>query len=154
MREIALKTGDAAPDFTLPNQNGKEISLSGLKGKRVLLSFHPLAFTGICEIQMKALEVKREALTECNAVALGLSVDSTPAKKAWAEAIGVEKTDLLADFWPHGEVARKYDLFVEKMGFSGRANILVGEDGRIEWIKVYELKEIPDLEAVLRFLKC
>ncbi len=153
MREIAIKVGDPAPAFTLANQYGKELSLSDFKGRRVLVSFHPLAFTPVCEIQMKALELKRAVLEDLNTVALGLSVDSTPAKKAWAEHMGVEQTDLLADFWPHGEVARKFDLFIEDKGISGRANFVVDASGNIAWLKVYQLREIPDIEEVIRFLQ-
>ncbi len=153
MRELKLKIGDKAPDFTLKNQDGQEVSLSSLKGKKVLLSFHPLAWTGVCAVQMKSLDIKHEELSKLNTVALGMSVDSVPSKKEWADYLELEQTDILADFWPHGEVAQKYDLFIEKAGISGRANILIDEKGNIEWYRVYEIPEIPDLEEVIRHLK-
>lgn len=155
MTDIALKVGDKAPDFTLKNQNDQEVRLSSLtgSGKRVLLSFHPLAWTSVCELQMRALELKAPSFEELGTVALGLSVDSGPSKKAWAASMGVEKTDLLADFNPFGKVTRDYDLWVEKLGASGRANIVVGADGTIEWIKVYPIPRIPDIEAVIEFLQ-
>lgn len=56
---MAVKKGDRAKDFTLSDQDGKEVGLSGFKGKRVLLSFHPLAWTPVCADQMKALEKNR-----------------------------------------------------------------------------------------------
>ena len=152
MRELKLKPGDKAPEFTLKNQGGQDISLSSLKGKKVLLSFHPLAWTGVCEIQMKSLEAKYAVLEALNTVALGMSVDSMPCKKAWAAHMKVEKTHLLADFWPHGGVAELYGLFIEKLGSSGRANVLIDEKGNIEWSRVYEMSEIPDLEEVIRVL--
>jgi peroxiredoxin len=153
MRDLKLKPGDKAPEFTLKNQYDKEISLSSLKGKKVLMSFHPLAWTGVCEIQMKSLENKYGELEALNTVALGMSVDSVPCKKAWAAHMKVEKTHLLADFWPHGDVATLYGLFIDKAGISGRANILIDEKGNIEWVRVYEIPEIPDLEEVIRVLK-
>ncbi len=153
MKEAVLKVGDAAPEFTLSNQEGEEISLSSLRGKKVLLSFHPLAWTGVCEIQMRTLEVKAEALEKLNTRAFGVSVDGVPAKKAWAEALGIKQTGLLADFWPHGEVARKYSLFREKDGFSGRANILIDEEGKIELVRNYRISEVPDIEEIVRFLQ-
>ncbi|HOD15384.1 MAG TPA: redoxin domain-containing protein [Spirochaetota bacterium] len=153
MRELKLKPGEKAPEFTLKNQYGQEVSLSSLKGKKVLLSFHPLAWTGVCEIQMKSLETKFAVLEELNTVALGLSVDCVPCKKAWAEHMKVVKTHLLADFWPHGDVAALYGLFIDKLGSSGRANVLIDEKGNIEWSRVYEMSEIPDLEEVIRVLK-
>jgi peroxiredoxin len=153
IRELKLKIGDKAPDFTLKNQGGQEVSLSSLKGKKVLLSFHPLAWTGVCAVQMKSLDIKNEELSKLNTVALGLSVDTVPSKKEWADFLELEHTDILADFWPHGGVAQKYDLFIEKLGFSGRANILIDEKGIIEWYRIYEMSEIPDLEEVIRHLK-
>ena len=74
MREMQLKAGDAAPDFTLKNQYGQDISLSSFKGKKVLLSFHPLAWTPVCEIQMRALETKHADLEKLNTVALGIKI--------------------------------------------------------------------------------
>lgn len=153
MPQSTLNINDPAPDFTLQNQNGEAISLASFKGKKVLLSWHPLAFTPVCEIQMRTLEIKAADFEKLNAVALGLSVDAGPAKKAWAEQMGVAKTHLLADFWPHGGVTKQYGLFIEDKGISGRANILVDEQGKIEWIKVYEIPELPDVEEVFRHLK-
>lgn len=153
MREIQLKVGDTAPDFTLKNQYGQEISVASLKGKKALLSFHPLAWTPVCEIQMRGLEAKHADLEKLNTVAFGISVDSVPCKKEWADYLELENTDILSDFWPHGDMAKRYGLFIEKAGISGRANILIDEDGKIEWIRVYEIPEIPDIEEVIRHLK-
>ena len=153
MKDISIKTGDIAPDFTLKNQNDELISLSSFKGKKVLLSFHPLAWTPVCEIQMRSLENKYRIFRELNTMAFGISVDSAPCKKEWAEYIDIDLTGLLCDFWPHGDVAKKYGLFIEKAGISGRANILIDEAGRIELIKIYEIPEIPDIEEIIRFLK-
>jgi len=152
MRETVLKPGDTAPDFLLPDHNDNKISLSGLAGKRVLLSFHPLAWTPVCEVQMRTLEIKHALLEKLNTVALGLSVDGVFSKKAWARHMGVEKTSLLADFWPHGQVAAQYGLFIEKLGFSGRANVLIDPAGKVEQVWVYEIPEVPDIESVIRFL--
>jgi peroxiredoxin len=155
MDETTLKPGDEAEHFTLKNQWGKEVKLTAFFeiGQRVLLSFHPLAWTSVCEIQMKALELKYDTLEDLETKAVGISVDSVPAKKEWSKAIGVEKTDFLSDFWPHGEIAKKYDLFIEEKGISKRANVIVGKTGKIEWVKVYDIPEVPDIEEVIRFLK-
>ncbi|MCU0597998.1 MAG: redoxin domain-containing protein [Desulfobacterales bacterium] len=153
MTEIKLKPGDKAPQFKLKNQHGEEISLASLKGKKVLLSFHPLAWTPVCEVQMKTLEIKKAELDKLNTVALGISVDSTYCKKEWADFIDIENTHLLSDFWPHGDVAKLYGLFIEKAGISGRANILIDEKGKIQKIWVYEIPQIPDIEEVIESLK-
>lgn len=145
----ALTPGTAAPDFSLPDQNEKVVQLSSLRGKKVLLSFHPLAWTDICAKQMKSLEEHRGELDRLNTVALGFSVDSVPCKGAWAKDLGIEHTQLLCDFWPHGGVAAAYGIFREKNGFSERANIIVDENGVITFVKIYPIKELPDIDEIL-----
>ncbi len=147
-----LTTGDPAPDFTLKNQQSKKVTPMALEGNRILLSFHPLAWTSICEIQMRTLEAKKSEFEDMDVIAYGLSVDSAPSKKAWADAMGVKETNLLADFWPHGKVAADYGLFNEEMGASLRANVLIGLDRAIEWVKVYETLQVPDIEEVIAFI--
>jgi peroxiredoxin len=129
------------------------LHLSSLKGKKVLLSFHPLAWTGVCAKQMKSLEANREALERYNTVALGLSVDAVPCKAAWAKELGIEHTQLLADFWPHGGVAAAYGVFRDKNGFSERANIIIDEKGTVIFAKVYPISELPDIEEILSVLR-
>jgi peroxiredoxin len=150
-----LELGEMAPNFTLKNQRDEDIQLKTLSdaGKRVLLSFHPLAWTGVCEIQMRCLEAKYSAFEKLDTVALGISVDSAACKKEWAKAIGMERTSILADFWPHGHVAKMYNLFHEDLGISGRAAVVTGKEGKIIFIKQYEIPEIPDIEEIIRFLK-
>ena len=148
-----IETGSQAPDFTLRDQNGKEMHLSDLKGKKVLLSFHPLAWTGICRDQMLSLEKNYERFTNLNTVAFGISVDSVPSKKAWAEDIGVKNTRILSDFWPHGEVARLYGVFREADGIAERANIIIDENRQVIFAKLYPISQLPDIEEVIGFLE-
>ncbi len=148
-----VKTGDAAKDFTLSDQDGKDVKLTDLKGKKVLLSFHPLAWTKVCAEQMKSLEKNRARFEKQNTVALGMSVDTVPSKKAWAEQLGIKNTRLLSDFWPHGETAQLYGIFREKEGFSERANIIVDETGKIVFVKVYPVAQLPDIEEIIKILE-
>ena len=148
-----IQIGVKAPDFTLQDQNGKPFHLAEQVGKKVLLSFHPLAWTGVCRDQMLSLENNFERLSRLNTIAVGLSIDSVPSKKAWAEAIGLKKTRILADFWPHGEVAKLYDLFREKDGFSQRANVIVDESQIVIFVKTYPIGQLPDIEEIIRFLE-
>jgi peroxiredoxin len=152
-RKSPLTQGEIAPDFTLKDQNGDEFKLSELRGQRVLLSFHPLAWTGICAKQMQALEANKEALESLNTVPVGISVDSVPTKKAWAEDLGVKGIRLLSDFWPHGQVARLYGVFREKDGISERANIVLDENGKVVFSRVYEISQLPDIDEVIKVLK-
>jgi peroxiredoxin len=148
-----VDVGDQAPDFTLRDQHNKEFTLSELKGKKVLLSFHPLAWTGICAKQMKSLEDYKAVFDKTNTVALGVSVDTVPSKLAWAKELGIEQTRLLSDFWPHGAVAKKYSIFLENKGISGRVSIILDEDQKIVFFKRYEISQLPDIEEIYDFIK-
>jgi peroxiredoxin len=152
MPQTPIKIGDEAKAFRLKDQDDKEIKLSEFQGKKVLLSFHPLAWTSLCADQMKALEANKDKFASLNTVALGFSVDSVPCKNAWAKELGIKSTRLLCDFWPHGEVASAYGIFRERLGFSERANITLDENLRVTFVKVYPIKELPDIEEVLRAL--
>jgi peroxiredoxin len=148
-----IKVGDKARDFSLKDHSGKDFKLSDHLGRRVLLSFHPLAWTSVCADQMKFLEANRKTFDSLNTVAVGISVDSVPCKKAWAESLGIKETPLLSDFWPHGEVAILYGLFRDKQGFAERANVLLDEEGRVTLVKVYELGQLPDIEEIIEAMK-
>ena len=148
-----IKVGAKAPDFALKDQNGKTVKLSGLAGKKVLLSFRPLAWTAVCHDQMRSLEEHHAQFDELNAVALGIGVDSAPSNKAWADSMGIKNTRLLSYFWPHGAVASAYGIFRENDGFSERANIVVSEKGRVIFAKTYPIAEQPDIKEILRSLK-
>jgi peroxiredoxin len=145
--------GETALDFALKDQDGKDIKLSELRGKPVLLSFHPLAWTEVCAKQMQGLEQNWGVFESLGAVPLGLSVDTVPSKKAWADQLGVKSVRLLSDFWPHGEVAAAYGIFREKNGFSERANIIVDGKGKIAFVKVYEIRQLPDIAEIIEVLR-
>lgn len=147
-----IKKGDEAREFALQDQHDEKVQLADLRGKKVLLSFHPLAWTSVCAEQMKALEAHKKTFDALNAVALGISIDSVPCKNAWAKELGIKDTTLLSDFWPHGMVAQEYGIFRETNGFSERANIVLDGSHRVIFVKVYPIKELPDIEEILRVL--
>jgi peroxiredoxin len=152
-RSKPIVKGEMAPDFSLKGQDGQDFRLSVLRGRRVLLSFHPLAWTKVCAQQMQSLEANREAFGSMNTVSVGISVDAVPTKNAWAKELGIKETPLLADFWPHGQVARLYGIFRDKEGFSERANIIVDERGKVVFIKIYEISQLPDISEIIGALK-
>jgi len=145
--------GDTAPDFELKDQDGKGLGLSSSKGRLVLLSFHPLAWTEVCAKQMQALEQNKSVFESLGTLPLGLSVDTVPSKKAWADHLGIKGVRLLSDFWPHGEVAAAYGIFREKNGFSERANIIVDRMGKIAFVKIYEIPQLPDIAEIMGVLR-
>jgi len=148
-----VRPGDPAPNFSLKDQNDKTFSLLENSGKRVLLSFHPLAWTEFCAAQMLSLEQNREKFAALNCVAVGISVDSKPCKKEWAKSLNITNTRLLCDFWPHGTVAMKYGIFRDENGFSERANIIVDGNQRVVFVKVYPVHSVPDILEILSFLQ-
>jgi peroxiredoxin len=148
-----IEVGDMAPEFTLKDNRVQDVSLSEYRGKKVLLSWHPLAWTAVCAQQMKSLEDNLAEFEKYNTVPLGMSIDSYPSKNAWAKELGIANVKLLADFWPHGKVALDYGLFLDEKGFSARANVLIDEAGKVVWVKVYDIPELPDIEEVLRVVR-
>ena len=154
MRQERIKVDDTLPDFILKDHHGTPLHSAELKGKKVLLSFHPLAWTRICAKQMQSLEHNAEQFTKLNTVALGLSVDAVPSKHAWVEhELKLKQTRLLSDFWPHGGVAQKLGIFRHEDGFSERANIIVDEQQKVIFVKVYDISQVPDIDEIAEFLK-
>jgi peroxiredoxin len=149
----SIATGRQAPEIVLPDQEGEVVDLATLRGRRVLLSFHPLAWTRVCALQMQALEANAAAFESMNTVALGVSVDPVPCKKAWAESLGITKTRLLSDFWPHGAAASALGLFRDKEGFSQRAAVILDENGVVRFAKVYPIREVPNINEQIEFLQ-
>ena len=147
-----VQVGKKLRDFKLKDQNGQEFLPADCKGKRVLLSFHPLAWTPVCAQQMQSLEKSKKALDKLNTVAVGLSIDSVPCKAAWAKSLKIKNTRLLSDFWPHGAVAKSLGILRDE-GFSERANIIVDEAGKVMFVKVYPIKQLPDIAEILTALK-
>jgi peroxiredoxin len=128
---MALATDIMAPDFDLPNQFGEHIRLSEFRGvKPVALVFFPLAFSSTCTGELCALRDNLALFADAGVELMGISVDSKATLRAWAEQEGYTFT-LLADFWPHGDVAKEYGVFIEEKGFANRATFLIDSAGVI-----------------------
>jgi peroxiredoxin len=88
-----------------------------------------------------------------NTQVLGISVDSTDCQRAWAKSLGrIDNFPLLSDFWPHGEVAKKYGV-LRSEGFSERALFVIDKKGVIRYVDVHELNDQPDNEVLFRELE-
>jgi peroxiredoxin len=123
--------GDTAPDFSLLDQTGEQLSLKELVGQDWLwLVFYPLAFSPVCRRELDELGYHSAAFKARGIRVAALSVDSMHTQRAFAEAVGLEIT-LLADFWPHGAVAHAYGAFNETQGIAKRRSFLIDQDHRI-----------------------
>jgi peroxiredoxin len=101
---------------------------------------------------MRSLEENHLVFDELNTLASGIGVDSVPSNKAWAQSMEIRNTRLLADFWPHGEVARSYGVLRNKDGFAERANIIVDEGRKVVFTKIYPTSQLPDFDEIIKFL--
>lgn len=150
---MTVQKGDKAPEFTLKNQYKEDISLKDLKGKKVILSWHPLAYTPVCTDQMRSLERNYGRIQEkADTVVIGLSVDPHPAKQKWADILLLENIHIVSDFFPYAEVTKAYGVFNEENGASLRANVIIDEEGNVSWAKVYEASELPDVDELIENL--
>jgi peroxiredoxin len=121
--------GDAAPEFSLPNQFGESVALADFKGKKnVVIVFYPLSFSGVCTGELCELRDNFELFAREDVELLAVSVDSKYVQKVFAEQEGY-KFSVLADFWPHGEVAQQYGVFLEEAGIANRATFVIDKDG-------------------------
>ena len=142
---MALGVGDNAPDFALRDQHGQTVQLSGLLGQRAaLLIFYPWAFSRVCRGELHQIQGRMGELSAGQVQVLAISCDPMFALRAWADREGFT-FPLLADFWPHGEVARAYGVFNEDIGIAERGSFLVDRWGTIRW---QVLTGIPDARSV------
>jgi peroxiredoxin (alkyl hydroperoxide reductase subunit C) len=139
---MSLQVGEQAPAFTLKDQNNQEWTLSEFRGERnVLVMFYPLAFSGICTVELNQL---RDTLAEFTEVqVLAVSVDSVYTLKAWSKQQGYD-FPLLADFWPHGKVAQDYGVFNDHAGIANRGTFLVDMHGVIRFAEMKQPGEARD----------
>ena len=141
---MTLEIGDAAPDFTLKNQHGEDISLASFRGSPVVLIFFPFAFSGICSGEFAEIRDNPSALE--GAEVLAISCDHFFANRAFADAQGLGFS-VLSDFWPHGDVSRAYGIFNDEVGVAERGTYLVDGRGVVRWKVEQGIGEPRDLGA-------
>jgi peroxiredoxin len=144
---MALENDTQAPDFELSNQFGELVRLSDFRGRKsVALVFFPLAFSGTCTGELCALRDNLSLFDAEDVELIGISVDSKFTLRAWAEAENYDFS-LLADFWPHGEIAKEYGVFLDDKGFANRATFLIDENGVIRESFITAPGEARSLDA-------
>lgn len=142
-----VDVGDQAPDFELPDQDRRPVRLSSFRGsKNVVLVFYPLAFTGTCQGELCAIRDSIEDFSGEDVQTLAVSVDSAPVHKKWADEQGYT-FPLLADFWPHGEVARQYGVLQEDLGLALRGTFIIDRQGAVAYKVVNAIPDARDTAA-------
>jgi peroxiredoxin len=132
---MTLSVGDAAPDFTLPDQDKQSVSLVDLRGTPVLLVFYPFAFSGLCTGELCQLRDELAVYTDAGVTVLAVSTDPVFSLKAFKAQENLD-FQLLSDFWPHGAVAQAYGAFNDKAGMAVRATFLVDAEGKVAFAEV------------------
>ena len=127
---MAVSVGDVAPQFVLTNQHGEDFDLSEYRGKPVVLVFYPLSFSGTCTGELCDLRDNLNLFNDAKVELVGISVDSKFTQAAFADSQGYD-FQLLADFWPHGEVTKTYGAFIEERGHGTRATFVINADGLV-----------------------
>jgi peroxiredoxin (alkyl hydroperoxide reductase subunit C) len=145
---MAISVGDEAPDFALKGPDGELVKLSDYRGKKnVVIVFFPLAFSGICTMQLTGIGSHEAQYAGSDAQVLGISVDSHHTQAAFAKSLGLRNTLLLSDFHPRGEVAQRYGVYMDELGMSMRASFVVDRNGIVRHADVRVPKEVPDEAA-------
>ena len=139
-----LAVGEAAPDFTLKDQNNQPVSLSGFRGARdVVVVFFPLAFTGICQRELDEIRDHHGDFVNDETATLAISVGPSPTHKVWA-AQREYTFPVLSDFWPHGAVSQAFGVFNDHSGFANRGTFVIDRLGVIRFAECKEPGEARD----------
>lgn len=147
-----VDVGDLAPDFELMDQDRNPVRLSSFRGsKSVVVVFYPLAFTGVCQGELCAIRDEIADFSNDDVQTLAISVDSGPVHAKWAAEQGYT-FPLLADFWPHGAVAREYGVFNEDIGLAVRGTFIVDKDGKVAYKVVNAIPDARDQDEYKKVL--
>jgi peroxiredoxin len=128
-----ISPGTPAPDFSLPNHAGKQVSLADFRGGTLMLVIYPLDFSPVCTDQLSIYQEVLPQIGERGATLVGISVDSTWTHRAFREKLGIS-IPLLSDFEPKGAVISSYGAYLEGVGHGNRSLVLVDADGMVRWV--------------------
>jgi peroxiredoxin len=143
-----IAVGTQAPDFTLPDHRGEDVSLGDYRGRKVMLAFYPKDFSPVCSDQLSIYQEVKPQLDEQGLELLGVSIDHSWAHRAFRKVLGIEFT-LLADFLPRGEVMEAYGAYLPDRGTSNRSLVLIDEAGVVRWVHECEAPaEIPGANLI------
>jgi peroxiredoxin len=144
---MTIDIGSVAPDFTLKNQHGEDITLSSFRGeKNVVLVFFPFAFSGICTGELCEIRDNLDDFATADAEVLAISCDHFFSNRAFADRDGYSFS-ILSDFWPHGDVSRAYGTFNEGAGAPNRGTYVIDREGVLRWKVENGIPDARDIDA-------
>lgn len=150
---LPLQPGVPAPDFDLPATTARQLRLSALRGRPVVLVFYPADFSPGCTSQLNLYQEALEDFEAYGAQLVGISSDGVWSHRAFAEARHLT-FPLVSDFWPHGQTARAYGVFRQQDGICERALFLIDCAGLIHWSHVSpRLRLIPGADLIYQALE-
>jgi peroxiredoxin len=146
-----VQVGQAAPDFTLQDENENDVTLSALRGRPVVLIFYPFDWSGLCTTEMCDMRDGWDQWKDSPAHVYGISRDSVYSHKAWREHLGLGFS-LLADLT--GEVARLYGAWNDEFHRADRMTVIIDAEGKVSYVVHNHAGKVRDpreaLDAVLR----
>ena len=149
---MTLEIGRPAPEFTLKDQHGQDVSLSDFRGsKNVVIVFYPFAFSRVCTGELCELRDRITDFADESTALVAISCDHMFSQRAYAERDGYT-FPLLSDYWPHGAVSQAYGIFNEKVGCSGRATFIIDREGVLRWMVENDIPEARDVEEYRKIL--
>jgi len=149
---MTLEIGTPAPDFTLKDQHGQDVSLTDFRGeKNVVIVFYPFAFSRVCTGELCELRDNITDFSDDHTALLAVSCDHMFSQRAFAEHDGIT-FPLLSDFWPHGAVSKAFGIFNEKAGCSGRATFIIDRDGILRWQVENEIPQARNIDDYRKIL--
>ncbi len=143
---MSVDVGDEAPDFELQDQERQPVRLSSFRGsKNVVVVFYPMSFTPTCQGELCAIRDSLPDFDGDDVQTLAISCDTSAVHKRWADEQGY-RFPILADFWPHGEVARTYGVFDDASGLALRGTFILDKQGTVVYKVVNAIKSPRDLD--------
>ena len=137
---MPAEIGSPAPDFTLYDTEGSEVSLADLKGRKSLIVFIPFPFTGNCQDELCTIRDRHAELNDLDANVVAITTNPIFSNKAWSDQNGLD-FPVLSDFWPHGAITDAYGTFDPKVGAANRSTYVLDEDGIVRSIVATESRK-------------
>jgi peroxiredoxin len=127
-----IEAGSKAPDFSLPDHDGNQVSLADFAGRKLVLVFYPLDFSPVCSDQLSLYQEVLAEIEAQGASLVGISVDSSFCHHAFRKHRNLNMP-LLSDFNPKGKVSRAYGAWIDSVDHGNRSLVLIDEEGVVRW---------------------